>query len=116
MWRWRAAPATEPVRTTARRVSMAGKSAALIINLILSFDSKCFTRLHNADAAGCFRAGLSGDRFALDDRSARGGVSHGTHAARQGLGGAHGADAPVRADPAPDRPPPDPRGDHAAGL
>src|SRR5881397_1862757 len=41
---------------------------------------------------------------------------HGTHAARQGVGRAHGPDAAVRPDPAPDRPPPDPRGDDAAGL
>src|SRR5213594_1855420 len=41
---------------------------------------------------------------------------HGTHAARQGVGRAHGPDAAVRPDPAPDRPPPRPRGDDAAGL
>src|SRR5438093_11856674 len=42
--------------------------------------------------------------------------AHGTHAAGQGVGHAHGPDATVRPDPAPDRPPPDPRGDDAAGL
>ena len=41
---------------------------------------------------------------------------HGTHAARQGVGRAHGPDAAVRPDPAADRPPPHPRGDDAAGL
>src|SRR5207249_6373688 len=52
---------------------------------------------------------LDGARYATEE-------SHGTHAARQGVGGAHGPDAAVRPDPAPDRPPPHPRGDDAAGL
>src|SRR5206468_10500345 len=49
-------------------------------------------------------------------RPARQEETHGTHAARQGVGGAQRPDAAVRPDPAPDRPAPHPRGDHAAGL
>src|SRR5207247_348973 len=41
---------------------------------------------------------------------------HGTHAARQGVGGSHSPNSTFRPDPAPDRPASDPRGDDAAGL
>src|SRR5262245_33747254 len=58
MWRWRAAPATEPVRATASRVSSAGKRPASIIKCILSFGSECFTGLHDIGAAACFARGF----------------------------------------------------------
>src|SRR5215471_10264391 len=99
-WRWRAAAPTEPVRATASSVSRAGKRAASTMKRILSFGAERFTGLHDRDAAAC--------------ASRR--DHHGTHAIRQGVGGAHGADPAVRPDAAPDRSAPDPRGDDPPGL
>src|SRR5262245_41223095 len=100
MFCWRAAAPTEPVRATAKSVSSAGKSAALIIKGSLPFRPERFTGLHDRPQAAC---------------AARRSFN-GTHAVRQGVGDAHGPDAAVRPDPAPDRPASDPRGDDAAGL
>src|SRR5262245_56960336 len=79
----------------------------------LSFDAERFTGLHShggAAYASRWSRPPKPDDPALEEES------HGTHAARQGVGGAHGPDAAVRPDPAPDRPAPGPRGDDAAGL
>src|SRR6185436_12429841 len=104
MWRWRAAAPTEPVRATASSVSSAGNRAALIMKLSLTFTPERFTGLHSG----------AGARYALASLTQE--ETHGTDAARQGVGGAFGPDAAVRPDPAADRPAPHPRGDDAAGL
>src|SRR5690349_15245981 len=96
----RAAAPTDPVRAMASRLRRAGRSPASIIS-------------------GSYVTGKKISLYltveARQTRRPRR-PSHGVIAARQGVGGAHGADAALGADPAPHRPPPDPRGDLAPGL
>src|SRR4029078_10304026 len=116
-WRCRAAPATEPVRATARSVSRAGNRAALIMKQILTFASERFTGLHDeSGAAWTARDPPPAPRGRPTPPRKDEEPFHGAHAARRGVGSAHGEDAAVRADPAPDRSPPHPRGHDPAGL
>src|SRR5215467_8508716 len=108
MRRWRAAAPTEPVRATASKVSSAGNSAASTMKQSLTFPTEPFTGLHGRPEAAYALVARA--------RSSRRRSSHGQDAARQSVGRAHRPDLAVRADPAPDRPAPDPRGDDATGI
>src|SRR6185369_17908149 len=72
MCRCRAAAPTEPVRATASRVSRAGNRAASIMKPSLPFDSQRLTGLHDHPPPG----------YGAQHKE----ESHGTYAARQGVG------------------------------